>query len=194
MPNKVYEVIRVVDGDTIKVFDNGSPRSLRLTGIDTPEKAQGPHAQAAADLVKSWFQPGDPLEFMPAKAGFQVRYRRRVGYVFKNGVNLNVALVAEGLAFPFPVYPNFEYVNEIRRASLRARRLRKGVYDPAHPVQVPYEYRLRGGQKPLFFVGHLTTRKYYPPDEYPRVNPQSRVFFAKESQAVASGYRLRKTT
>lgn len=31
------EVIRVIDGDTIKVDFQGQPESIRLIGIDTPE-------------------------------------------------------------------------------------------------------------------------------------------------------------
>jgi endonuclease YncB( thermonuclease family) len=34
----LYDVISVADGDTIKVWYNGSKQSVRILGIDTPEK------------------------------------------------------------------------------------------------------------------------------------------------------------
>ncbi|MBU2524340.1 thermonuclease family protein, partial [Patescibacteria group bacterium] len=35
--SQLYEVVRVVDGDTVVVDINGKDESLRLIGIDTPE-------------------------------------------------------------------------------------------------------------------------------------------------------------
>ena len=34
---KAYRVIRVIDGDTIKVEYNGKSETIRLIGVDTPE-------------------------------------------------------------------------------------------------------------------------------------------------------------
>ena len=50
------EVVRVLDGDTIEVLHNNITESIRLSGIDCPERGQayGTHAnQAASEMVFS---------------------------------------------------------------------------------------------------------------------------------------------
>lgn len=39
--NKLYKVVKVIDGDTIKVKINGKIETVRLIGVDTPEVDSG---------------------------------------------------------------------------------------------------------------------------------------------------------
>ena len=57
-PANAYEVTRVIDGDTVEIMVNFLPEplppklSVRVIGIDTPEKAPRAQCDAEADLAK----------------------------------------------------------------------------------------------------------------------------------------------
>ncbi|MBM9593824.1 thermonuclease family protein [Roseitranquillus sediminis] len=99
-------VIRsIYDGDTIRVdLDLGfstwiRDQSLRLYGIDTPE-VRGPERPQGL-VSKAWLEARIPpethviVETLKDKTG---KYGRYLAIIWHEGVNLNEALVAEGLA------------------------------------------------------------------------------------------------
>jgi len=57
-PAHAYEITRVIDGDTVEIMVNFLPEplppklSVRVIGIDTPEKAPRAQCDAEADLAK----------------------------------------------------------------------------------------------------------------------------------------------
>ncbi len=118
-------VIRIVDGDTLKVRYWGKDESIRLIGIDTPEsrvnkKAKRDAARSGQDLntitsmgkrateyVESLVKPGDliTIEF---DAQQRDRYGRLLGYVYlSNGKMLNEEIVMEKRVI------NQRYIDEI---------------------------------------------------------------------------------
>ncbi len=53
----MFEVARVVDGDTVRVVINGQEEAIRLIGIDTPEtvhptRGEEPFGREASDFTK----------------------------------------------------------------------------------------------------------------------------------------------
>jgi endonuclease YncB( thermonuclease family) len=98
-------VTKIVDGDTINVepFDDGE-NSIRLLGIDTPEtnyygRSQGEHAGNATDFLKELISAGDIVR-IESDQEERDKYGRILGYVFMDDENINVKLVAEGMAVP----------------------------------------------------------------------------------------------
>jgi endonuclease YncB( thermonuclease family) len=95
-----FQVIRVTDGDTIKVTNNGKTSVIRLVGIDAPETSKGKN------------KPGQPFSRKSTKhlAGLVLnksveiqsygtdRYGRTLGVVYYNGTNVNLEMVKSGLA------------------------------------------------------------------------------------------------
>lgn len=194
--NKV--VTKVVDGDTINVepFPDGST-SVRLLGIDTPETnynghSQGAHADAAKHFLRQLIQVGDTVT-IETDAEERDKYGRILAYVLKNGENINVRIVAEGMATPYQIYPNFKHLDTIHEAAVDAKRNRKGIYSTANPLQeFPFEFRMRIDRRPPHkYVGNLQTKFYYAPIEYPEVPVTDRVFFFQNSDAQKAGYTLR---
>ena len=49
---RLYEVLRVVDGDTIEIDYNGEKEKVRLIGVDTPESVH-PDAEKNTDYGKA---------------------------------------------------------------------------------------------------------------------------------------------
>jgi len=197
--NVTKKVIRVVDGDTIKVepFDDGED-SVRLLGIDTPEtyyrgQSQGFHSEAAKAYLAGLLSAGDTVRI---ESGQEERdkYGRVLGYVYKDDININLKLVAEGMALPYPIYPNLKFLTELNQLAAQAQADGKGVFDPANPLlEMPFEFRMRiDNRKPHKLVGHVDTYEYFRPDEYRKVPLLKRVYFFSESDARDYGYRLRE--
>lgn len=127
-------VLRVVDGDTLKVRVDGRVETVRLLGIDTPESKR----------------PGAPVECGSRRAGAELRqlvagravelhgdasqdaedrFGRMLAYVELDGEDVGKAMVASGWAKPY-VYRGvpFERAGAYRDAARSARTQGAGVY------------------------------------------------------------------
>jgi micrococcal nuclease len=102
-PSAVYRVDRVIDGDTVRLR-NG--QSVRLVQIDTPEVFFGIEcygAQASATATRL-LPEGARVRLFAEPATDRVDdFGRLLRYVVrvKDGVNVNLALVAVGAAAPY---------------------------------------------------------------------------------------------
>src|SRR4051794_12965232 len=133
-------ITKVTDGDTLKVRAFGASRShytVRLIGIDTPEKYFGTEcgsAAASAHMRKLALEPHGRgrrvvLTTDPTQSTFD-RYGRLLAYVRTiTGNQLNVAQVASGWAEVY-VYGGkpFQQVARFRAAERRARSGQRGVW------------------------------------------------------------------
>ena len=110
------EVVRVVDGDTLKVrLDGGAENCVRLIGVDTPESVASDDTRnceegvEAADYTKSLVSPGRTV-WLQRDVSDTDRYGRWLRYVWLEQPNdpanedeiaakmLNAVLVREGYA------------------------------------------------------------------------------------------------
>lgn len=92
-------VVRIIDGDTIIVLDGSKKRKVRLTGIDAPELKQEfglKSKQELAGLIdKKW---------VDIKSNSEDRYKRTLGKVICNGVDINLNLIKLGMAWHYKKY------------------------------------------------------------------------------------------
>ena len=107
-----YDITRVIDGDTVEVAVDFLPAplppklSIRVLGIDTPEKAPRAQCEAEAELAK---QASDFTKNAVASAGkidIEIlkwdKYGGRVlGYVYLDDQSLGIMLIAANLARPY---------------------------------------------------------------------------------------------
>lgn len=129
-------VVRVVDGDTLKVSVGGEEQSVRLLGIDTPEthrpgtpiECGGPEASANLEALAP---PGTGVVLEPDPSQDRVdRYGRLLAYVrLPDGRLAEEAQLAAGWATVYvfagrPVSRDPEF----RRAQAAARGARQGVW------------------------------------------------------------------
>jgi micrococcal nuclease len=126
-------VVRVVDGDTIRVALPSGEEPVRYIGIDTPESVK----------------PGSPVECFAKKAsafnerlvaGERVklvrdveardRYGRLLAYVYRarDGLFVNAELVRRGYATVATFPPNVAHEREFRRLARRARLSGRGLW------------------------------------------------------------------
>ena len=95
-----FEVVRVTDGDTIKVVNNGKASTIRLVGIDAPETSKGKNQPGQPFSRKSTKHLANLVlkKFAEVKSYGTDRYGRILGVVFIDGKNLNLEMVKAGLA------------------------------------------------------------------------------------------------
>jgi micrococcal nuclease len=126
-------VVRVVDGDTIRVDLPSGEEAVRYIGIDTPESVK----------------PGSPVECFGKRSsafnrrlveGERVRlvedveprdrYGRLLAYVYRarDGLFVNAELVRRGYASPYTVPPNVRHEATFRRLAARAREAGIGLW------------------------------------------------------------------
>jgi micrococcal nuclease len=128
---QLARIDHVVDGDTVALA-NG--RHVRLVQIDTPEVYFHPecYGRQASALTKRLLPPGTliRLTLEPATDSIDT-YGRLLRYVIRarDGLNVNVRLVAVGAAAPyFYRARRGRYASRLTRLALRARRRRLGLW------------------------------------------------------------------
>ena len=90
-----FKVIRVTDGDTIKVTNNGTTSTIRLVGIDAPELSRKKHQPGQIYSNKSTkFLASLVLnKTVDIKSYGKGHYGRTLGVVFVDGMNVNLEMV-----------------------------------------------------------------------------------------------------
>lgn len=128
------KVTGIKDGDTYKVFYNGSEQTIRLAHIDCPEKKQpfGSKAkQFASDICFG--------KYVTVKSeGKKDRYKRIIAeIILQDDTNLNKELVKNGLAWHFTKYSdNQEYAD----LEINARKNQIGIWSEPNPT-APWDWR-----------------------------------------------------
>ncbi|MBC5992661.1 thermonuclease family protein [Pontibacter cellulosilyticus] len=127
------KVVGVKDGDTVVLLKNGEEVTVRLFGVDTPEKNQafGQRAkQFTSDLAF-----GKQVRLITHNKD---RYGRTVGtIILPDGRNLNEELIRNGYAWHYKAYS--KDVN-LANAEADARRFKRGLWADANPT-APWDFR-----------------------------------------------------
>lgn len=115
-----HAVRYVIDGDTF-VLNNGD--TIRLLGIDTPEKGDALYDRAGYELQRRI--TGRQLTF---EGNTEDKYGRKLREVFAEGTHVNVELVQDGWARTF-MLENTKYKPLLDKAQEEARTERKGIWN-----------------------------------------------------------------
>ena len=96
-------VVRVIDGDTIRVRVQGKEYTVRLIGVDTPETVHPTktvqHFGAADSAYTKTALEGRQVELHTDHIGdTRDRYRRALRYVSLDGEDFNASLIRRSLA------------------------------------------------------------------------------------------------
>jgi micrococcal nuclease len=127
------QVVRVVDGDTIRVRLGGREERVRYIGIDTPESVKpgtpvqcyAKHAaRANAALVA-----GRRVRLV-GDAEARDRYGRLLAYVYRvpDGAFVNAALVRDGYARTMTIPPNVAHADQFATLARGARQAGRGLW------------------------------------------------------------------
>ncbi len=109
----------VIDGDTL-VLNNGD--TIRLSGIDAPEKGDVDYDRAAYELQRRII--GRQLKLEGTE---EDKYGRKLRFVYAEGVNVNVELVKSGWARTM-MHEGTKYEALLNKAQEEARANKKGLW------------------------------------------------------------------
>jgi micrococcal nuclease len=136
----LYRVSRFVDGDTIVVDMNGTPETIRFTGVDTPEthKPNTPvqcYGPAASAYTKQTIGTNRVRLTLDPKSTNRDRYNRLLRYVYlPDGTLVNLKLIQNGYGFYYPYFP-FTKSTEFAAAQADAQSDNKGLWGNCSPTR-----------------------------------------------------------
>lgn len=150
------EVVKISDGDTVHVLLEGQDESVRLIGVDTPEKFKSSKlirdAEASPLSAEEIQRLGEGASAYTAEllAGREVyvqvgveerdRYRRLLAYLYvlqpdgewtfggQNFTQVNLELARGGWADPLTIPPNVEFADDYVAAAREARAAGRGMW------------------------------------------------------------------
>ena len=127
------QVVRVVDGDTIRVRLDGHTERVRYIGVDTPESVKpGTPVQCFAERAAAANRAlvaGRRVRLV-GDAEARDRYGRLLAYVYRepDGAFVNAALVRDGYARTLTIPPNVAHRADFSRLAGEARRAGRGLW------------------------------------------------------------------
>jgi micrococcal nuclease len=130
-------VARVVDGDTFYCRDG---RKVRLLGMDSPERGQGPSWREAREALAR-LAPAGRLVRLEGDVATRDRYGRLLAWVWVGGTLVNEAMVRDGWAVQYTVPPDVKYADRIGQAQKAARARRAGLWSSGAFACLPRDYR-----------------------------------------------------
>ncbi len=96
---RTFKVVRVIDGDTFVIEYDGEPTSVRIHGIDAPERGE-PGADAAAAVLRELVAGQTVLLEFPADSK-RDNFGRLLARVTVDGQDVGAALLERGVAEPY---------------------------------------------------------------------------------------------
>ena len=138
LPSQIEaHVVKVVDGDTIKIkqADSSEVTTVRLIGINTPESVdprvsvqcfgkEASHFMESLVFDKDVVVKGDPTQ------GDKDKYGRTLGYVYlSDGEFVNLIMISSGYAFEYTYNIPYEFRQEFKDAENKARTSGIGLWD-----------------------------------------------------------------
>jgi endonuclease YncB( thermonuclease family) len=137
-------VVRVTDGDTIKVAVDHMEIIVRLVGIDAPERSRKknepgqPYSRKATKYLASLALN----KTITIKEYGTDRYKRILGVVFVNGKNANLEMVKAGLAEVYRgKHAMYFNPNIYQKAEAQAIKEKRGMWVQGDKYVSPREWR-----------------------------------------------------
>jgi len=131
----VGRVVKVTDGDTVTLLTKENQQiKIRLEGIDAPEKGQD-FGNKATLYVRRLCE-GKTVTVI--KTGTD-RYKRVLGILYVENLNVNEYLVCQGLAWHYKQFNKSHRLDSIEKL---ARKEKLNIWSLPNPIP-PWEYRKR---------------------------------------------------
>ena len=130
-----YDVVKVIDGDTITVDAGGKKETVRLIGIDAPEIGAKKECfgKEAEEFAKNILSDASIELEEDESQNDRDKYGRLLRYVIlKDGSNFNKTLIREGLAKEYTYKTPYKYQKEFKNAETKARKAKKGLWNACY--------------------------------------------------------------
>ena len=131
-----YQVVRVVDGDTVVLSMSGADTKVRLIGLNTPETVDPRRAvqcfgkEASHKMQEIIGGQVVRLEQDPSQ-GANDKYNSVLGYMFlADGTNVNEYMIAQGYGYEYTYHTPYVYQKEFTQAQMTAQTQELGLWAP----------------------------------------------------------------
>lgn len=129
-----YNVVYVVDGDTLDVMIDGEKTRIRLIGVNTPESVSDDENENCKEGKIASQYTKDTLEnkkvYIEYDEDITDQYGRTLAYVYtEDGEMYNKTLLEKGYARLMIIQPNTKYVDEFTKLQTQAKENKIGFWD-----------------------------------------------------------------
>lgn len=133
-PDFTGRVVSVADGDTVTVLHHQSRIKVRLVGIDAPERDQ-PFGKESKQALETLLLDQD----IRVVEGGLDQYRRTLGTLYLDSVDINALQVSRGMAWVYRKYTTDPCLYALEAA---AKKSNKGLWTQQDAVS-PWKWRHR---------------------------------------------------
>ncbi len=130
----LYEVVKVVDGDTVDVLINGEVERLRLIGINTPESVD-PRKPVECFGIEASNRAKELLEGQKVylekddTQDNRDKYDRLLRYIWReDGLFYNLEIIKQGYAYEYTYQIPYTYQDKFKVAEEYARKNKLGLW------------------------------------------------------------------
>jgi len=172
IPGDEITVVGVIDGDTVELEDG---RTVRLIGIDTPERGDLYYDSASALTERLLLRKRVRLEFDSDKID---RYGRTLAFIWVDDELSNLEIVREGWAWCYFFEGNLRHSREFLLAQHEAMEKRTGLWK--NPPEETEDY----------YRASFKSYRFHRPDcnSMDKVDPELEVVYHSKDSAFYDGY------
>ena len=130
---ETYQVVAVVDGDTIKVDYHGKTTSVRLIGVNTPETV-GPRkdvecfGEEASQFLRSLLE-GKAVRLEPdISQSDRDKYDRLLRYIYLDGEDVSLTIIQNGYGYEYTYNVPYQKQARYRAAQTEAENGKRGLW------------------------------------------------------------------
>lgn len=131
-------IIRVIDGDTYVFQTEEGSFTVRMYGIDSPERDQ-PFSNESTEFLSKYLR-----EDAVTEVSGTVVYGRSIGVLFVNEQDINLLSIRNGFSWHYKEYSNDR---DYADAEDYARKNKLGLWGLENPVP-PWEWRQKNAENP----------------------------------------------
>jgi micrococcal nuclease len=126
--DSIFELIAVVDGDTIRIDYRGKPTYVRLLRINTPEVGRRGYEEATESLRALVGEgPVRIVSEIPGRIETD-HYGRLLAYVYVGDLNVNLEIVRRGWSKFWPIFGEGRFAESFRKAQKEAQESTAGLW------------------------------------------------------------------
>lgn len=130
---ETYQVVAVVDGDTIKVDYHGKTTSVRLIGVNTPEtvdprKDVECFGEEASQFLRSLLE-GKAVRLEPdISQSDRDKYDRLLRYIYLDGEDVSLTIIQNGYGYEYTYNVPYQKQARYRAAQTEAENGKRGLW------------------------------------------------------------------
>lgn len=130
---ELYEVISVIDGDTIKIKYQNETVSVRLIGVNTPETVDPRtsvecYGQEASEYLKQLLTGKQVRIESDSSQANRDKYGRLLRYVYLNNEDIGLELISNGYGYEYTYDTPYTKQSAYRQAQATASAQEKGLW------------------------------------------------------------------